>query len=163
MAQLGQEHDPLVADLGRHGSLRAGQVGPGEGEVDRGEGGEVRSDRPRRVGDGLRELAQHAARLLLHRKLRLLVAVVELDDALGLDDSREPRPTTPEQTALGEVDVIARQWSHFLDDYADPLTTFGLDWLGRFAPQEVARVSLVRQRIRFWRQLAKLAQCTVFA
>ena len=32
----------------------------------------------------------------------------------------------------------------FLDGYVDPLTTYGLDWLRRFAPKEVARVSLVQ-------------------
>jgi len=65
-------------------------------------------------------------------------------DSLDIDDIMEPRPTTAEATALGEVDTICRQWSHFLDGYNDPLTVYGLDWLRRFAPKEVARVSLVQ-------------------
>jgi aminoglycoside phosphotransferase (APT) family kinase protein len=66
-----------------------------------------------------------------------------LDD-LGLDDIMGPRPVTAEETALGEVDVVVGQWKHFLDGYIDPLTTYGIDWLRRFVPKEVARVSLVQ-------------------
>ncbi|MEM7412002.1 MAG: phosphotransferase [Myxococcota bacterium] len=64
--------------------------------------------------------------------------------ALGLDDVLGPLPTTPEQTALGAVDEIAGQWDRFLSRYDDPLTIYGLAWLRRFVPQEVARVSLVQ-------------------
>ncbi len=84
-------------------------------------------------------------RAIMEDFMRVVARMHQLDlDALGLDDIMEPRPTTPEETALGEVDVICRQWAHFLKDYTDPLTVYGLDWLRRFAPKDVARVSLVQ-------------------
>jgi aminoglycoside phosphotransferase (APT) family kinase protein len=66
-----------------------------------------------------------------------------LDD-LKLDDIMGPRPTSAEEAALGEVDVVVNQWKEFLDGYVDPLTTYGIDWLRRFVPKEVTRVSLVQ-------------------
>lgn len=65
-------------------------------------------------------------------------------DALDLDDVMAARPKTAEETALGSVDEICAQWEHFLDGYQDPLTSYALDWLRRFVPKEVARVSLVQ-------------------
>ena len=77
--------------------------------------------------------------------MRVVARIHRLDlDALDLDDVMEPRPSNARETALGEVDVICKQWRHFLDGYTDPLTTYGLDWLRRFAPEDVARVSLVQ-------------------
>ena len=55
-----------------------------------------------------------------------------------------PRPKTGRDAALDEVDNIAGQFTRFLDDYVDPLTTYGLHWLRKHAPEEVARVSLVQ-------------------
>jgi aminoglycoside phosphotransferase (APT) family kinase protein len=84
-------------------------------------------------------------RAIMEDFMRVVARMHELDlDALALDDVMAPRPTTPEQTALGEVDVICAQWQHFLPGYDDPLTVYGLDWLRRFVPKEVARVSLVQ-------------------
>ena len=40
--------------------------------------------------------------------------------------------------------MVVNQWKHFLDGYIDPLTTYGIDWLRRFVPKDVARVSLVQ-------------------
>ena len=65
-------------------------------------------------------------------------------ESLGLDDIMPPVPTDTRDIALGEVDNIVGQWRHFLDGYVDPLTTYGLDWLERFAPEKVARVSLIQ-------------------
>ncbi|MCP4904535.1 MAG: phosphotransferase [bacterium] len=84
-------------------------------------------------------------RAIMEDFIRVVARMHKLDlDALDLDDIMAPRPTTVEQTALGEVDVIVSQWKHFLDVYRDPLTTYGIDWLRRFVPKEVARVSLVQ-------------------
>jgi len=84
-------------------------------------------------------------RAIMEDFMRVVARMHRLDpDALGLDDIMAPRPTTAEETALGEVDVIVSQWSHFLADYRDPLTTYGLDWLRRYVPKDVARVSLVQ-------------------
>jgi aminoglycoside phosphotransferase (APT) family kinase protein len=93
--------------------------------------------------DKLADKAQQ--RSVMEDFMHVVARMHQLDlDALGLDDIMEPRPTTAEETALGEVDVIVSQWKHFLDGYCDPLTTYGLDWLRRFVPKEVARVSLVQ-------------------
>ena len=84
-------------------------------------------------------------RAIMEDFIRVVARMHQLDlDSLSLDDIMEPRPTTGREAALGEVDVIVGQWSHFLDGYTDPLTTYGVDWLRRFAPDEVARVSLVQ-------------------
>jgi aminoglycoside phosphotransferase (APT) family kinase protein len=65
-------------------------------------------------------------------------------DALGLDDVMPDRPTTPEQCALGELELILVMWKDFLASYTDPLITFGVDWLRANVPDEVSRVSLVQ-------------------
>jgi aminoglycoside phosphotransferase (APT) family kinase protein len=84
-------------------------------------------------------------RAVMEDFMRVVARMHALDlDALDLDDIMEPRPQTAEETAIGEVDVIVGQWKHFLDGYTDPLTVYGIDWLRRFVPKEVARVSLVQ-------------------
>jgi aminoglycoside phosphotransferase (APT) family kinase protein len=54
------------------------------------------------------------------------------------------RPTTARECALGEVDTIQAKWAGFLASYTEPLLTYALGWLRRFAPEQVARVSLVQ-------------------
>lgn len=84
-------------------------------------------------------------RAVMEDFMRVVARMHRLDlDALEIDDIMEPRPKTAEETALGEVDNQVAQWQHFLDGYTDPLTTYGLDWLRRFVPKDVARVSLVQ-------------------
>lgn len=84
-------------------------------------------------------------RAIMEDFMRVCARMHQLDlDSLGIDDVMEPRPATAREAALGEVDVICRQWKPFLDGYDDPLTVYGLDWLRRFAPEKVARVSLVQ-------------------
>lgn len=84
-------------------------------------------------------------RAVMEDFMRVVARMHTLDlDALGLDDVMLHKPTTPEEAALGEVDVIAGQFRQFLDGYHDPLTVYGLDWLRRFAPSEIARLSLVQ-------------------
>ena len=65
-------------------------------------------------------------------------------DELGLDDVMQYRPTTARDCALNEVELVESQWQFFLKDYNDPLTLYALSWLRRFAPDEVARVSLLQ-------------------
>ena len=60
------------------------------------------------------------------------------------DDRRMPRPSTARECAFNEVEAIASQWKSFLQHYNEPLVTYALDWLRRFAPEQVARVSLVQ-------------------
>ena len=44
----------------------------------------------------------------------------------------------------GRVDAILGTWTGFLASYTDPLITYGLDWLRRFAPEQVSRISLLQ-------------------
>jgi aminoglycoside phosphotransferase (APT) family kinase protein len=84
-------------------------------------------------------------RAIMEDFIRVVARLHRLDlDDLGLDDILGARPTTSTECALGEVDVILGQWKHFLDGYCDPLTVYALDWLRRFVPESVARVSLVQ-------------------
>lgn len=65
-------------------------------------------------------------------------------DELGLDDVMLYRPKTARDCALQEVDELVAQWGFFMKDYCDPLMTYGVKWLERFAPEKVARVSLLQ-------------------
>lgn len=84
-------------------------------------------------------------RLVMQDFMRVVGDLHSLElDALELDDVLPSRPTTPEQCALGELDLICSTWSGFLDSYTEPLITFGVEWLRRNAPTEVSRISLVQ-------------------
>ena len=84
-------------------------------------------------------------RAVLEDFIRVVARLHTLDlDALGLDDVLPPRPKTPAACALDEVDRVFSQMGGALDECDDPLTVYGLDWLRRFAPEDVARVSLVQ-------------------
>jgi aminoglycoside phosphotransferase (APT) family kinase protein len=66
-------------------------------------------------------------------------------DVLGLDGVPGMyRPETPYQCALAEMDLILEHWKEFLDGFTEPLITYGVDWLRRFAPTSVSRISLVQ-------------------
>lgn len=65
-------------------------------------------------------------------------------DALDLDELLGPQPTNAAEAALGDLDAQLGQFAGFLAGYEDPLLTYGVDWLRRFVPQSVARVSLVQ-------------------
>lgn len=84
-------------------------------------------------------------RAIMEDFMRVVARLHALDpDVLGLDDVMSPRPRNAREAALGEVDVIVGQWRHFLADYRDPLLSYSLEWLRRFAPEKVARVSLIQ-------------------
>jgi aminoglycoside phosphotransferase (APT) family kinase protein len=84
-------------------------------------------------------------RAVMEDFIRVVARFHTLDlDELGLDDVMQYKPRTPAECALGEVDLIVGQWRSFLDRYDDPLTVYGLDWLRRFVPDKVARVSLIQ-------------------
>jgi len=55
-----------------------------------------------------------------------------------------PMPADARECALGEVDLVLAHWAEFLSTYRDPLLTYGVDWLRRFAPSRVDRVSLLQ-------------------
>ena len=55
-----------------------------------------------------------------------------------------PRPATTRDLALRELDLVRQRWADFLAHYHDPLITYGVDWLERFVPASVQRVSMVQ-------------------
>lgn len=65
-------------------------------------------------------------------------ASLELDEVLGT------HTLSPSQCALDDLEGQLSQFEGFVANYHDPLLHFGVQWLRRFAPTEVARVSLVQ-------------------
>jgi aminoglycoside phosphotransferase (APT) family kinase protein len=55
-----------------------------------------------------------------------------------------PRPVATRDLALRELDLVRQRWAEFLSNYHDPLITYGIDWLERFVPGRVQRVSMVQ-------------------
>ncbi len=85
-------------------------------------------------------------RRIMEQFVDAIAAMHRLDlDALGLPQLPGlRRPSSARECALAEVDAIVATWSGFLASYTDPLITYGLDWLRRFAPEQVSRVSLLQ-------------------
>ncbi len=90
---------------------------------------------------GTGEIAAAAAgdrRSIMEQFVDAIAAMHRLD----LDELALPqlpglrRPATARESALGEVEAIVQTWTGFLASYTDPLITYGLDWLRRFAPEE---------------------------
>jgi aminoglycoside phosphotransferase (APT) family kinase protein len=92
------------------------------------------------------DAAPENRRVIMEQFIDAIAAMHRLDlDALGLPNLPGlQRPSTARECALNEVDAILGTWTGFLASYTDPLITYGLDWLRRFAPEQVARVSLVQ-------------------
>jgi len=65
-------------------------------------------------------------------------------DELALAPHMAQLPANAEEAALGEVELVLRRWRGFLGGYRDPLLAYGVDWLRRHAPKQIARVSLVQ-------------------
>lgn len=53
-------------------------------------------------------------------------------------------PESPEECALAEVNLILEQHADYLKTAFDPLLRYGIAWLRRFVPDQVARISLVQ-------------------
>jgi aminoglycoside phosphotransferase (APT) family kinase protein len=64
--------------------------------------------------------------------------------ALGLEDVLGSHALSASQCALDDLEGQLQQVGSFLDHYRDPLLVYGVQWLRRFAPERVARVSLVQ-------------------
>lgn len=93
--------------------------------------------------DAIEDPAQQRA--VMEDFIRIVARFHTLDlDALGLDDIMAPRPETPAACALDELDRVLAQFGRPAEDSDDPLTVYGVDWLRRFAPEKVERVSLVQ-------------------
>lgn len=65
-------------------------------------------------------------------------------DSLGLQDVLGTHTLSASQCALDDLEGQLAQFSSFLAHYRDPLLLYGVQWLRRFAPANVARVSLVQ-------------------
>jgi len=84
-------------------------------------------------------------RAVMEDFIRVIARLHTLDlGALGIAGEMPQHPATAEQAALGEVELVLARWKRFLRSYTEPLLTFGVDWLRRFAPKQIARVSLVQ-------------------
>lgn len=93
--------------------------------------------------DKLEDPAQQRA--IMKDFMRVVAKMHTLDlESLGLDDIMDYKPATAAEAALNELDLILSQWADFLSGYRDPLVTYGVDWLRRFVPEKVARISLVQ-------------------
>jgi aminoglycoside phosphotransferase (APT) family kinase protein len=98
---------------------------------------------------GTGEIAAAASgdrRTVMEQFVDAIAAMHRLDlDELGLPALPGlHRPSSAREAALAEVDAIVATWTGFLASYTDPLITYGLDWLRRFAPEQVSRISLVQ-------------------
>jgi aminoglycoside phosphotransferase (APT) family kinase protein len=120
---------PVPGVLGWNGDLHATlfERVPGRADLDR-------------VDDPARQ------RAVLEHFMAVVADLHTLDlDALGLDGvPGMDRPQSARECALGELDLILDRWRGFLAGFTEPLVTYGVDWLRRFAPTSVARVSLVQ-------------------
>ncbi len=84
-------------------------------------------------------------RAVMEDFIRVIARMHTLDlDELGLAEYMPYLPTTPAEAALNDVDLALEQWKGFLDTYTEPLITYGVSWLRRHAPTELARLSLVQ-------------------
>ena len=83
---------------------------------------------------------------IMEQFIDAIAAMHRLDvDTLGLPPLPGlHRPESARECALGEVDAILETWTGFLASYTDPLITYGLDWLRRFVPEKVSRISLLQ-------------------
>ena len=124
----GQDERPCARDVRtqREARVHAVRTGPGRSDLDR-----ITYER------------QQPA--VMEHFMEVVGEMHDLDLAeLGLDRYMAYKPTTPAEAALGEVDLILRQWKDFLKMYRDPLITFGVQWLRNYVPKTMARVSLVQ-------------------
>ncbi|MFK7732594.1 MAG: phosphotransferase [Pseudomonadales bacterium] len=89
--------------------------------------------------------SQQQQRAVMEDFMRVVARFHLLDpDELALDDVMLYRPKTARDCALQEVDELVSQWGFFMKTYNDPLMSYGVKWLERFAPETVARVSLLQ-------------------
>ncbi|MCU0310880.1 MAG: phosphotransferase family protein [Acidimicrobiales bacterium] len=84
-------------------------------------------------------------RAVMEDFIRVIARMHTLDlDELDLAEHMPYLPRTPAEAALNDVDLALEQWKGFLATYTEPLITYGVSWLRRHAPTELARLSLVQ-------------------
>jgi aminoglycoside phosphotransferase (APT) family kinase protein len=93
--------------------------------------------------DRIDDAAQQRA--VMEDFIDIVAAMHRLDpDEIGVSDAMAYQPSTAEECALSEVELIREAWSGFLASYTEPLITYCVDWLRRFAPRSVAKVVLLQ-------------------
>jgi aminoglycoside phosphotransferase (APT) family kinase protein len=73
-----------------------------------------------------------------------IIADLHTVDVDAFPAAEFPRPVNARDCALGEMDRVISRWKGFLSTYRDPLITYGIDWLERYVPKNIPRVSLVQ-------------------
>lgn len=53
-------------------------------------------------------------------------------------------PKTARDAALSELDIVKGLFKDFLATHCDPLISYGIDWLERFAPKRVEKIALLQ-------------------
>lgn len=93
--------------------------------------------------DKITDTAQQ--RSVMEDFMRIVGRFHNLDlQSLGLDKHMAYVPVTPEEAAMGEVNLILKFYKDFLKTYSDPLLTFGVAFLRNHVPQKMTRVSLLQ-------------------
>ena len=88
---------------------------------------------------------QQQQRSVMENFIDIIARLHQLETAeLGLDEVLGSQPDTPARCALDDVDHQLDQFSRFLANYNDPLISYGVQWLRRYVPTQVSRVSLVQ-------------------
>ena len=88
---------------------------------------------------------QQQQRSVMENFIDIIAQLHQLEIAeLGLDEVLGGPPDTPARCALDDVDHQLKQFSRFLAHYNDPLISYGVQWLRRYVPSQVSRVSLVQ-------------------
>ncbi len=84
-------------------------------------------------------------RAVMEDFIRVIARLHKLElDSLGLDELLGRRPESREDCALDDLNAQLAQYASFLENYTDPLLSYGVDWLRRFVPTQIDRVSLVQ-------------------
>jgi aminoglycoside phosphotransferase (APT) family kinase protein len=73
-----------------------------------------------------------------------IIADLHMIDIERFPADEFPRPASIRDCALGEMDRVTDRWKGFLSSYQDPLITYGIDWLERYVPTGLPRLSLVQ-------------------
>lgn len=90
---------------------------------------------------------QNMERPQQHAVMRDFMEVIARMHTLDLSKLSLPpmkMPANAYECALDEMDITLAHMAGFVSSYRDPLMTYGIDWLRRFAPKHIERISLLQ-------------------
>jgi aminoglycoside phosphotransferase (APT) family kinase protein len=90
---------------------------------------------------------QNMERPQQHAVMRDFMEVIARMHTLDLSKLSLPpmkMPANAYECALDEMDITLAHMAGFVASYRDPLMSYGIDWLRRFAPKHVERISLLQ-------------------